>query len=944
MSALPDQIPATYTSGPWPRKPQVAALLLPTPTAIGDPNDGVETCMVRTIVNDSVDGTPIAGATVTFKLVGFDVNDGYVAPHPVTVETDEFGEAFISVWPNELGAVETYYEVKIVANGKTLRVNAPVPNVPEADLHLIAGLPPYPGQSQGSFISSEVYGWMVRAENAAIESEASATDAETAASNAQQFLGETQAFSEAAHTSELNAHASEQAAALSANAASDYATVASQAAADATGAADQVATDAQVASTAAANALTSETNAAASAAAALQSRDETEAIAAAVGLSGATVDGAGHLIVSRGDATTYDAGYVVGPAGKDGKGIELKGSLTDPSELPPTGNVSGDGYIIPPNLWVWDGTQWTNAGPYVGPAGPAGPQGNTGPQGPKGDKGDTGAQGVQGPVGPPGTTDYNALQNKPPLGTMSSKDDAPSDGVAYARKNALWVPESQFPEAPTDGKQYARQSSAWAEVIASGLWVGDAAPADPVKYPQWWNSANGILYVWYNDGNTAQWVVSVPTAAGVPWGSIGGTLSNQTDLQNALNAKEGQLIAGSAAQYYRGDKQWATLNKAAVGLANVDNTADLAKPISSAQQAGLDAKVARAGDSMTGPLKMLDGTLAAPAIAFTSETGLGFVRSGAGSVGFVMGGENRVNMRGDASLSAIDVHAPLAAGDKVAAITLNARGNGQSQIAGMKSGVLRWLLYLGNQDGESGGNAGTNLDIYRATDAGSPDRRVFSIARNTGAAQLPYGLTMGALGANNGNIQFIRASDGVVMGGVSLGTSSGDPTNLDIVGSQKVNIYTSSALQASVNNSSEWRFLCPSVRFSNILTVGVGATCYLEGGDENRIYRATSSLRYKKDMEPVPAAWSSFIYQLDPIWFRMIEDHIDPSFSYYGFAAEQVAQLEPRMAVYIKDEAGNRIPDGIQYDRLVVPLVMELKALRATVASLEARLAALETA
>lgn len=55
----------------------------------------------------------------------------------------------------------------------------------------------------------------------------------------------------------------------------------------------------------------------------------------------------------------------------------------------------------------------------IGPAGPAGKDGAVGPQGPKGDTGATGAVGPQGPkgdTGPAGTTDYNALQNKPNLG------------------------------------------------------------------------------------------------------------------------------------------------------------------------------------------------------------------------------------------------------------------------------------------------------------------------------------------------------------------------------------------------------------------------------------------------------------------------------------------------------------------------------------------------
>lgn len=48
------------------------------------------------------------------------------------------------------------------------------------------------------------------------------------------------------------------------------------------------------------------------------------------------------------------------------------------------------------------------------------------------------------------------------------------------------------------------------------------------------------------------------------WGAITGTLSSQTDLQNALNAKEDSITAGTTSQYWRGDKSWQTLNTDAV--------------------------------------------------------------------------------------------------------------------------------------------------------------------------------------------------------------------------------------------------------------------------------------------------------------------------------------------------------------------------------------------
>lgn len=49
------------------------------------------------------------------------------------------------------------------------------------------------------------------------------------------------------------------------------------------------------------------------------------------------------------------------------------------------------------------------------------------------------------------------------------------------------------------------------------------------------------------------------------------------DVFTGLAGKEGTIAAGTTSQYFRGDKTWQTLNKAAVGLSNVDNTSDATK-------------------------------------------------------------------------------------------------------------------------------------------------------------------------------------------------------------------------------------------------------------------------------------------------------------------------------------------------------------------------------
>lgn len=57
-----------------------------------------------------------------------------------------------------------------------------------------------------------------------------------------------------------------------------------------------------------------------------------------------------------------------------------------------------------------------------------------------------------------------------------------------------------------------------------------------------------------------------------------------------LSTKENVIASGTIGQYWRGDKTFQTLDKSVVGLSNVDNTSDIGKPVSTAQQATLNLK------------------------------------------------------------------------------------------------------------------------------------------------------------------------------------------------------------------------------------------------------------------------------------------------------------------------------------------------------------------
>jgi hypothetical protein len=100
---------------------------------------------------------------------------------------------------------------------------------------------------------------------------------------------------------------------------------------------------------------------------------------------------------------------------------------------------------------------------------------------------------------------------------------------------------------------------------------------------------------------------------------LAGDLGGTADLPTVpgLSGKESTITAGTTSQYYRGDKSFQTLDKAAVGLANADNTSDANKPVSSATTTALNLKVDKSAATTKGDL------LAATAASTIARVGVG---------------------------------------------------------------------------------------------------------------------------------------------------------------------------------------------------------------------------------------------------------------------------------------------------------------------------------
>lgn len=145
----------------------------------------------------------------------------------------------------------------------------------------------------------------------------------------------------------------------------------------------------------------------------------------------------------------------------------------------------------------------------------------------------------------------------------------------------------------------------------------------------------------------------------------------------------------------------------------------------------------------------------------------------------------------------------------------------------------------------------------------------------------------------------------------------------------------------------------------NTYTTQNSANVFAATGGE--FYRVSSSLKYKTDVETIQDSYSDAILNIRPVWYRSLSEADNSDHSWWGFIAEEVAEVDPRLVQWKTvdisyDENGSPVetpcdpePEGVAYDRFVPHLLNLIKRQQARIetletqnASFEARLAALE--
>ena len=162
----------------------------------------------------------------------------------------------------------------------------------------------------------------------------------------------------------------------------------------------------------------------------------------------------------------------------------------------------------------------------AGPAGPQGPRGEAGPQGEPGVQGEPGPKGDTGPIGPQGdaatVTIGTVTTGAPGTNAIVTNSGTPSEAVFN-----FTIPRGDTGAAGAGtGDMLSADYDSTSTVKDKGgipAYVSNAIETEsPVK------SVNG---------KTGDVVIESASK----WGEIGGTLSNQTDLQSALNGKQATI-------------------------------------------------------------------------------------------------------------------------------------------------------------------------------------------------------------------------------------------------------------------------------------------------------------------------------------------------------------------------------------------------------------------
>jgi hypothetical protein len=396
---------------------------------------------------------------------------------------------------------------------------------------------------------------------------------------------------------------------------------------------------------------------------------------------------------------------------------------------------------------------------------------------------------------------------------------------------------------------------------------------------------------------------------------------------------------------------------------------------------------------------MEDGTDAAPGLSFASDLDTGFFSAGANAIGVATNGIERVEfgtsevvfndggedidfrVEGDteanlffvdASADTVEINGDVTITDKIihagdtdtairfpAADTVSIETDGSERaritsdgklLVGTSTSTNNIRLEQKIAVVHVGSNTftGASFTGYAGTDAAAGP--ILDMCRSRGTTD--GSLTKVESNDRLGSLIF-RGSDGAkFLDGALIAAFADGATGLDDLPSRLV--FSTTADGAS---SPTERMKIQNDGTLNVYSIYDGTTAnaanvhvFASGG----LLRSTSSSKYKTNIEDLQNKYADAVINCRPVWYRSTCASDNPSFGWWGFIAEEVAAIDPRLVHWktveiAYDEKGSAVeipcdpePEGVAYDRFVPHLLNLIKRQGEAIAELQAKVAALE--
>ena len=225
--------------------------------------------------------------------------------------------------------------------------------------------------------------------------------------------------------------------------------------------------------------------------------------------------------------------------------------------------------------------------------------------------------------------------------------------------------------------------------------------------------------------------------------------------------------------------------------------------------------------------------------------------------------------------------------------------------------------------------------------------QIFNNANTTGQLQLGQGLASGtdnvgylwnianaslSFGTNNTEAMRIDSSGNLLVGTTSTALNA----RLLVKGSTLTSTDACATFQNSNNSELFSIYEAGNVR-AQYIGSAVGTALVLDSN--GYIQKLTSSIRYKKDVEPIDIGLD-FILGLNPVKYNLKESNE----AQVGFIAEDFP--DPRLTsmskIDIEDESKGYQVESVNYAQIVAPLVKAIQEQQALIESLTTRLTVLE--